>query len=275
MPWGRLRAAADSSQEPAAATRISRHELLLTVAIVGVACLLLWSSPFLLPLRLLVTLVHEAGHALVALLCGASVQSLTINPHEGGLTSFSLSRPGTLRLVAIGSAGYVGTAIVGGLLLASCGRMRSGRRGLIALAVAVAAILLAWVPWSIRPDGASAAASGSSTSDGRYTIVFSVLAVIALVGLAWQHRQSVRRIALVAIATALCLGAVEDLSAVLRLSRKGGHSDATIVARVAPFPAWAWATVWLLLGVAACGLGIWAALRPESRPSDGLLLEDE
>lgn len=247
--------------------RIGRQELLVTVTVVGLACLVLWRSPVLLPLRLLVTLVHEAGHALVALLAGASVQSVTINAHEGGLTSFSLSDPGTLRLVAIGSAGYVGTAVVGGLLLASCGRMRTGRLGLALLAGAVVAVLLAWVPWSIRPSAASAAATGSSSADGRYTIVFCVLAAAALAGLAWQPRQQVRRLALVAIATGLCLGAVEDLSGVLRLSRQGGHSDATIVARAAFLPPWVWASLWLLLGVAACALGVWAALRRGDEPA--------
>lgn len=265
-PWRRSQPEAGADPD-----RIGRQELLLTVTVVGVACMVLWRSPLLLPLRLLVTLVHEAGHALVALLAGASVQSVTINASEGGLTSFSLSDPGTLRLVAIGSAGYVGTAVVGGLLLAACGRMRTGRIGLALLAGAVGAILLAWVPWSIRPSAASAAATGSSSSDGRYTIVFCVLAVAVLAGLAWQPRQQVRRLALVGIATALCLGAVEDLSGVLRLARAGAHSDATIVARAAFFPAWLWASVWLLLGVAACALGVWAALRggraPEPPPA--------
>ena len=238
----------------------SARELGITVAVVGAACFFLWSTPPMLPLRLLVTLVHEAGHAVIAMLCGASVQSVTINAREGGLTSFSLAPRSTWRVVAIGSAGYVGTAVVGGLLLEVCARMGRARVALGVLAALVAAIGLAWVPWSTDPDAVSAAATGSTRGDGRFTVVFCVVAVLVLVGLAAQPLAAVRRVALVAIATALCLGAVEDLRVVLSLSTSGGLSDATIVASQAPFPAWFWAGLWGLIGVAACGLGLWSAL---------------
>ena len=247
---------------------IDRREFLITVAVVAVACFLLWTTPVLLPLRLLVTLVHEAGHATVAMLCGGSVQSLTVNAHEGGLTRFSLpAGRSTLKLVAIGSAGYVGTAVIGGALLELCGRLGRARIALGVLAATVAAIALAWVPWSISPDGASAAASGSGRGDGRFTILVCVVAVVAFIGLAVQPIVRVRRIALVAVATALCLGAVEDLRVVLSIARAGGHSDASIVADVAPFPPWFWASLWMLIGVAACGLACWSAFARDRSPT--------
>ena len=254
---------------------IDRRELLITVAVVAVACLLLWSTPLLMPLRLLVTLVHEAGHATVAMLCGGSVQSLTVNANEGGLTQFSLpAGRSTLRLVAIGSAGYVGTAVVGGLLLELCGRLGRARVALGVLAAIVATIGLAWVPWSISPDGVTASASGSGRGDGRFTILVCVLAVAAFVGLAVQPLVRLRRVALVAVATALCLGAVEDLRVVLSVARAGGHSDASIVAGVAPFPPWFWASLWLVIGVAICGLACWSAFgRDRDRRGEPAALE--
>lgn len=237
-----------------------RRQFVVTVAVVALASILLWSTPVLLPLRLLVTLVHEAGHATVAMLLGASVQSVTINANEGGLTFFTLAHRSTLRLVAIGSAGYVGTAIVGGILLEVASRVGRARVALGALAAIVAAIGLAWVPWSTAPDAGAAAATGSSTGDGRFTILCCVVYVVVLVGLAVQPRVAVRRVALVAVATALCLGAVEDLRLVLSLSTSHAVSDASIVASEAPFPAWFWAGLWLVIGVAACALGLWSAL---------------
>lgn len=241
--------------------RIDRRELLITVGVVAVACFLLWTTPVLLPLRLLVTLVHEAGHATVAMLFGGSVQSLTINANEGGLTRFSLpAGRSTFKLVAIGSAGYVGTAIVGGALLELCGRLGKARIALGVLAATVAAIGLAWVPWSVDADGVTAQASGSGRGDGRFTILVCVAAVVVFVGLAVQPVVRVRRVALVAVATALCLGAVEDLRVVLTIARAGGHSDASIVSEAAFLPPWFWASLWMLIGVAACGLACWSAL---------------
>lgn len=249
------------SGDAGSAVRIDRRELLVTVAVVGVGCALLWTTPLLLPLRLLVTLVHEAGHATVAMLCGGSVQSITVNVHEGGLTRYSLRGGGsTWRAIVIGSAGYVGTAVVGGALLEVCGRLGRARLALGALATAVVAIGLAWVPWSTSPDAASAAATGSGSGDGRFTVLVCIAAVAVFAGLAAQPVVRVRRIALVAVATSMCLGAVEDLRVVLDLSRAGGVSDASIVAAVAPFPPWFWAGLWMLIGLAACGLGCWSVL---------------
>lgn len=247
---------------------MTRRELAVTVGVVALACLLLWTTPLLLPLRLLVTLVHEAGHALMAMVCGATVQSVTINAREGGLTFFTPPPDaGTLTTIAVGSAGYVGTAIVGGILLEVCARLGRARIALGGLALLVVAIGLAWVPWSTDPDGVAAAATGSSRGDGRFTILFCAATVVALVGLAVQPFVRVRRVALVAIATALCLGAVEDLRVVLDLSRRGGASDASIVAAGAPFPSWFWASLWMLLGVTACALGLWSALGQATRRS--------
>jgi hypothetical protein len=250
---------------------VPRRELAATVAVVGLACLLLWTSAPMLPLRLLVTLVHEAGHATVAMLVGGHVQSVTINPSEGGLTFFTLpAGAGALKQIAVGSAGYVGTAIVGGVLLEVCARVRQARIALGALAALVVAIGLAWVPWSTNPGGVAAQATGSSSGDGRFTILFCVLTVAVLVGVAVQPSVHARRIVLVAVATALCLGAVEDLRLVFALSRTGGHSDATIVADAAPFPPWFWASLWLVLGIGACGLGLWSALvRGRDGPEPG------
>ncbi len=246
--------------------RMTRRELIVTVAVVAVGCLALWTTPALLPLRLLVTLVHEAGHAVVAMLLGGSVQSVTINPREGGLTFFRLrTGAGPLTRVAIGSAGYVGTAIVGGALLELCSRLARARLALVGVAAAVAAIGLAWVPWSTAPDGAAAAATGSARGDGRFTILFCVAAVVVLGSLAAQPVVRVRRVALVTISTAMCLGAVEDLRLVLRISRAGGVSDASIVAAATPLPAWFWASAWLALGVAICALGVWSALGVTAR----------
>ena len=240
---------------------IDRRELLVTVGVVAAACLLLWTTPVMLPLRLLVTLVHEAGHATVAMLSGGSVQSVTVNANEGGLTRFSLpAGRSPLRLVAIGSAGYLGTAIVGGALLEVCGRLGRARIALGALAAAVAAIGLAWVPWSFSPGGVSGDASGSGRGDGRFTVLVCVAAVVVFVALAVQPSVRLRRVALVSVATALCLGAVEDLRVVLTLARAGSHSDASIVSEAAFLPPWFWASLWMLLGVAACGLACWSVL---------------
>ena len=44
----------------------------------------LWSSPIIVPLKILVVLFHEMSHGLMAILSGGKVIDITINYTEGG-----------------------------------------------------------------------------------------------------------------------------------------------------------------------------------------------
>src|SRR5207237_3518151 len=78
--------------------------------------LFFWNSPALWPLKILVVMIHETGHAVASLLVGGSVDSVSISSNEAGRC---LSRlPDTaLGAIVVYSPGYVGSALVAGLLL--------------------------------------------------------------------------------------------------------------------------------------------------------------
>ena len=65
----------------------------------------------LYPVTLLVTFLHEFGHALGAIVTGGDVVSVQINPDGSGLTK---TRGGSLAIILMG--GYIGSAILGNLL---------------------------------------------------------------------------------------------------------------------------------------------------------------
>ncbi len=65
----------------------------------------------LYPFVLLVTFLHEFGHALGALITGGTVEAIQINSNGSGQT---LSRGGSLAVILMG--GYLGSAILGNLL---------------------------------------------------------------------------------------------------------------------------------------------------------------
>src|SRR6476620_11681000 len=90
--------------------------LLLAATLVTVA---IWFIPYaeyaVYPIRLFVTFIHESSHALVALLTGGSVKSLTIAADGSGVVySASSSLIGT---IFTSSAGYIGTTVFGVILL--------------------------------------------------------------------------------------------------------------------------------------------------------------
>ncbi len=67
-----------------------------------------WFTPMVTPLKILVVFMHEISHVAAALLTGGSVESLTINPHQGGMV---ISRGGSRFLTL--NAGYTGSLLFG------------------------------------------------------------------------------------------------------------------------------------------------------------------
>ena len=70
-----------------------------------------WGSKLLYPVRLLVTFLHELGHATAALLSGGSVNRIQINPDGSGWTE---TVNGHRALTIMG--GYLGSAIFGNII---------------------------------------------------------------------------------------------------------------------------------------------------------------
>jgi Peptidase M50B-like len=89
----------------------------------------------LYPVTLLVTFLHEFGHALGALLTGGGVQGLQINPDGSGYT---ITQGGNHAVVLMG--GYLGSAVLGNLLFYIGAR----RRDLTRVTLQTLAILMAF-----------------------------------------------------------------------------------------------------------------------------------
>ena len=93
----------------------------------GFASLVLWLfpffRPFLLPLVYYNTHIHELCHALAAVATGGEVLRILVFANGSGVTSVL---GGSAWLLA--SSGYVGSAIVGGMLIAGSRTERGARR---------------------------------------------------------------------------------------------------------------------------------------------------
>lgn len=213
-----------------------------------------WNTLPVYPFRLLVTLMHESGHALMTVLLGGRVESMTISPSEGGLT-LSAYPPSLWRAMLISSAGYVGSAVSGSLLLWAAGRIRSGRLLLAALIVWMVGVAVAWVPL-IPPNvsGASASASGFGRGDGLFTLAFIVLISGLFFVVAWKGPLWLRQLLIVWVATLSCFFAIQDIK---RLFGYGmGGSDAASMAALTHIPAAIWAGLWMVMSLLAIMLGL-------------------
>ena len=218
---------------------------LRTLAIALLASLLLWNLPFggvvLYPFKLLATWLHEMSHGLVMIVTGNGLDRVAIYRDTSGLAHPG-SEAGPTALAFIASAGYMGTALWGALLLVVTPNARAARRAMLVFA-AVLAISMILVVDAPRGDRFGQIAVGSMAA---------VVAACALF-LPGRWRVAVAHF----IAAQACVNALLDIRVLLRPNQvvngleTGARSDAhkmavTTFGTDEQWAVWFWAITWLV-----------------------------
>lgn len=199
-------------------------------ALAGVAVRMSWRW-----LRNVITIAHEGGHALVALLTGRKLRSIRLHSDTSGLT-VSAGRPTGPGMAFTLLAGYLTPSLLGlagALVLA-------GNRITLLLWVSIA-LLLAMLVMIRNAYG-----------------VFSVLATIAVVvAVSWLASSEVQAGFAYAGVWFLLLGGVRPIGELQRLRSRGQlpDSDADQLARLTRVPGLLWVGVFGLVTLAALVLG--------------------
>jgi len=192
----------------------------------------------LYPFRLFTTWVHEVGHAVATVAVGGRVSSIVIRPDASGLTH-SLVPDTRLARGVVASAGYLGAALVGCLLIAAT---RVERRSHALLGGIGGFMLLTLALWIRNPFGAGVVLA--------WAVAFLLLARRTL-GPAAQFLVGL-------LAVQVALNAVYDIRVLYLVD---GASDAVTMATLFLLPAWFWATTWMLVAVGMLGATIWTTRR--------------
>lgn len=209
-------------------------DLSLVLATGAVALLLVWAPATWPWVRLGVTVVHEAGHAVVAVLVGRRLRSIHLHSDTSGLT-VSSGKPRGPGMVAMLAAGYLAPAALG--LLAAL-MLAAGRSvGLLWLLLALLAALIVWV----------------RNGYGFLVLLVGGGSVVLLTTYAGPQVQSVAAYLLTWV---LLLAAPRPLLELLSRRRgRGGRTDPDQLARLTPLPAPAWTLLLLLANLAGLVVG--------------------
>jgi hypothetical protein len=192
------------------------------VALVVVAVSVLWR-----PARHVITIVHEAGHALVAVLSGRRLSSIRLHSDTSGLT-VSRGKPYGPGMVLTGFAGYVAPSLLGLAFAALLGADR-----VTALLVACVLLLLGVLVMVRNVYG-----------------IFSVLATGAvLIGVAWWAKGEVQAAFAHGITWFLLLGGIRSVGELQAKRRRGRarDSDADQLARITGAPGLFWVSIFLIV----------------------------
>lgn len=207
-----------------------------------------WDSPVLWPLKLLVVMMHESGHALATLLVGGSVDRIHLAANESGLC---LSRipTGVFNQIAVYSAGYVGSAVAGALLLLATFRFQARR-------------------WVLGAAGVWLAVMGVLYAGDAFTLMFCVgTAVVMALCARFLPAGAVDALNLF-LAAFTALYVLFDLRDDLWNSAVRAQSDAALLAQLTWVPSIVWAALWSLLSVGL--LGLFAYWSMHAKPRGGV-----
>lgn len=243
--------------------------LLVATAITVVLWFLPYGNWIVYPIRLFVTFIHESSHALMAVLTGGSVQSLTIAADTSGLTYSAPS--GLVGGLLTSSAGYIGTTVFGVVMLYLIRKNFSPNKILTALGIFIGSMLLIFTVVSPFFNLFSLQVSVSSVL---FTIVTGAVLTAALVALGVFSNMRLARFAVAFLAVQCLLNAVMDQVTLLLINSpfaaESIPNDAANMAKATHLPGIIWVVIWMGISLVmiSVGLRLYAVNKARATASD-------
>jgi Peptidase M50B-like len=219
----------------------------------------LWFIPYadylVYPIRLFVTFVHEGSHALIAVLTGGSVQSLTIASDGSGAVYSAPS--GWFGAMLTSSAGYLGTTVFGVIMLLLIRRSVSPHKVLFASGAFVGVMTIIFGILSPIFHFLSLNVAFSSVL---FTIVAGILLTVGLFAIAKFASFKVANFAVAFLAIQCLMNSLSDLKTVFFINAPlvgtSISNDAANMAAATGLPGVVWVVIWIAISVVMISLGL-------------------
>lgn len=218
------------------------REVVIATAVVALLAVLL--RPAWRVMRNFVTIAHEGGHALAAVLSGRRLSGIRLHSDTSGLT-LSKGRPNGLGMVVTGLAGYITPSLLG---LGAAAILGAGR---ITILLWLLLILLAAMLIMIR---------------NVYGVVSVVAAGAIIFGVSWFGSPQVQGAFAYAFSWFMLLGGVRAVFELQqsRFRRQAPNSDADQIGRLTRVPAIIFVAFFVIVSLASLAFGTRLMLGPVS-----------
>ena len=213
---------------------------LLWLTAVYVTVVLAWETAAVYPLRILVVYLHEISHGIAAYATGGEVEMLHVFAEEGGSCH---SRGGNRFLIL--SSGYLGSMLVGAMILLVATRTKASRF----VAASLGLLLMVAAAWYVPMDrNAFGKLFGMGVGAG--------IAALSMAPPLWS------RAALSIIGLTSCLYAIVDIRNDVLMGSQS-QSDAAQIAAITSVPAFVWGVLWIFLSLCVSTVAVkWSVVRP-------------
>jgi peptidase M50B-like protein len=265
---------------------MTNRPLLIAFIVTAVLLFLPGAAILTYPFLIFSTFIHEASHAAAALLTFGRVDSITVSPDGSGLTYTA----GGIRMI-VASAGYVGTALFGGLLIVLSSHLRWVKGVLVFCAALIAIVTAAFIGHSnhlvvlgslgvsialillrkrmlmliagalILLLGIYLAATGSL-----FSWIVGIALTLALVAVVRFASPEAAHVFLAFLAVQCSLNSLVALRTLMSLSVRGDYAtDAQTLHSLTGLPASFWAIVWSIQAIVILALALWVKGRIHRR----------
>ncbi|KAI8629612.1 peptidase M50B-like-domain-containing protein [Xylariaceae sp. FL1651] len=227
------------SRRDLAVTSDSQKVTLGIIALYVVVIAILWNVPYvrwsLWPFKMLVIAFHEFGHAIAAVLTGGRVKSISLDPHEGGVTHMM----GGKSAITL-PAGYLGSSLIGAILIFTGFNIVASK--IVSIGLGVCFLLTLW--WGKKD----------------WLTIATILLAVGLLIASWfiVHAEALRFVVLF-IGVMSSLYSVWDICDDLIL-RKVNSSDASVFAQRYGGSSQCWGVIWSIISVLFLATGIIAGI---------------
>jgi len=212
--------------------------IVIAAAVLALAAVLL-GPPWRIG-RNVVTIAHEGGHALVALLSGRQLTGIRLHSDTSGVT-VSRGRPTGIGMILTVFAGYVASSVIGllGILMLMSDRITA----LLWLSIVVLAAMLLMIR-------------------NVYGVVSIVVTGAVVFGVSWFTPTEVQAAFAYLFIWFLLFAGVRPVFELQAQRRRNPspHSDADQLARLTGVPGTLWVVVFALVNLAVAALGVWLLL---------------
>ncbi|GAW21139.1 hypothetical protein ANO14919_106560 [Xylariales sp. No.14919] len=227
------------SRRDLSVTSDSQKVTLGIIALYVVVIAILWNVPYvrwsLWPFKMLVIAFHEFGHAITAVLTGGRVKSISLDPHEGGVTHMV----GGKSAITL-PAGYLGSSLIGAILIFTGFNIVASK--IVSIVLGVCFLLTLW--WGKRD----------------WLTITTILLAVGLLVASWfiVHAEGLRFVVLF-IGVMSSLYSVWDICDDLIL-RKVNSSDASVFAKRYGGSSQCWGVIWSIISILFLAAGIIAGI---------------
>ncbi len=213
-----------------------------------------WYLPFVgyivYPLQLFATFVHESSHALMTLITGNSVMSLTVSPDASGMV---WSQAPWFSSMLISSAGYLGATAFGTLLLVW---MRFGYSSRLALYIASGLVGVMTIVFGFLAPFWNLLANVTFGSVV-FTVFSGAVLTTGLFAIAKLAKPKWVNFALAFLAVQCLLNAFFSLKDLFFISATANQAnDAANMAAATGIPALVWVVLWIGISLVLITIGL-------------------